>query len=150
MQNIKKKKSCPFNRPWSTMGLSGLPADRHLPPGRFLVPISVRGWDDRRAIMQVRKILPAKIWCSNVINHTVCWIWGSHSCDYEELYLLGYNSTQSDGSQPTFRCSPKRRLTFSGLHGVVSQKIELFKCHLMIFIFSYIKKKFSAIEIIEK
>jgi hypothetical protein len=33
----------------------------------------------------------------------ICRIWGSHSGDYEEFYLLGYNAVSSVGSQPTFR-----------------------------------------------
>jgi hypothetical protein len=34
-------------------------------------------------------------------------IWGSHSGGYEEFYILGYNA-----------------VTFNGLHGVISKKIE--------------------------
>jgi hypothetical protein len=40
-----------------------------------------------------------------------CRIWDCHRVDYEELYLLVYNA----------------ELTFTGLHGVIFQKIELFK-----------------------
>jgi hypothetical protein len=66
----------------------------------------------------------------------------SHSGGYVEFYRLGYNAVQSchqlhacfllglffdaeDGGD----VPPKRRLTINGLHGVMSQKIELFgKC----------------------
>jgi hypothetical protein len=53
----------------------------------------------------------------------------------EQFSLLGCKSIWSVESQPTFRknISPlssgskkKRRLIFSGLHGVISQKIEVF------------------------
>jgi hypothetical protein len=46
----------------------------------------------------------------------------------EEFYLLGYGAMSSIESQPTFLevVPPKRWMTFNGLHGVISQKIELF------------------------
>jgi hypothetical protein len=74
-------------------------------------------------------------------------IWGSHSSDYEQSYLLGHKALLSVESKPTFRrnisppssCSKnkprqkqaykqltigavtlKRRLTFKGLHDVIS------------------------------
>jgi hypothetical protein len=43
--------------------------------------------------------------------------------------LLGYNAVQSVESQSTFRrrhVPQKRRLTFNGMHGIISQKLELF------------------------
>jgi hypothetical protein len=88
--------------------------------------------------------------------YELCRIWGSHSASYEEHYLLGYNTMQFAESRATFRrniafifrvevathfrvdallglfdpeggdVSRKRRLTFNGLHGVISQKIVFF------------------------
>jgi hypothetical protein len=75
--------------------------------------------------------------------------WGSHSNGYEELYLPGNNGSSPlkiNGSfgyachllsrwflaRLTFRPwrwrrHPKNRLSFDGLHGVISQKLELFQ-----------------------
>jgi hypothetical protein len=71
-------------------------------------------------------------------------IWRSHSSDYDEFFILGYNTVQS-GERPndvscwflasiTFRpwlwwrhVNPKRLLTGAGLHGVTSKKRELYK-----------------------
>jgi hypothetical protein len=107
--------------------------------------------------------------CSLKISH-LCRTWGSHSCGYEEFYLLGYNAVQRVKNLPTFRRNisppslesknkpssachmfsrlflarlillswrwrrhvpPKRWLTFNGLHGVISQKIELLILHVL-------------------
>jgi hypothetical protein len=70
-----------------------------------------------------------------------CKNWGSGSSGCEEFYLLGYSAVYPVERQRTFRrflawttlqprrrrrqASPKRRLTFKGLHGVISQKMEL-------------------------
>lgn len=71
----------------------------------------------------------------------LCRIWGFHSSGYEEFYLQGYNASLLPSSRwfhPWFiprpwRCRrlvlPKPRFTFSGLHGVVTQKIEFFYEH---------------------
>jgi hypothetical protein len=48
-----------------------------------------------------------------VLNIKIKWI------PFQEFYLLGYNAMRSVES-------PKRLLTFNRLHGVISQKIELF------------------------
>jgi hypothetical protein len=73
-------------------------------------------------------------------------IWGSRSGGYEDFYLLGHNAMYSIESQPMFQWSmsqffawlilkpwrwrwhvpPKHRLAFNGLHGVISQNLELF------------------------
>jgi hypothetical protein len=47
----------------------------------------------------------------------------------EEFYLLGYNAAQSVERQTTIRrsiSSPKRRSALNGLHGIISQKTEIF------------------------
>jgi hypothetical protein len=49
-----------------------------------------------------------------------------------------------------FDVHPKRRLTFNGIHGVISQKTELFTRSFDYFYFLIHKKEISVIEIIEK
>jgi hypothetical protein len=67
---IKKKVKFSLYRPWSPLGLQEVeaptfsdiwlidggkvvsPTSRYLPPGKFLVLISIRGWVDSRAIVQ--------------------------------------------------------------------------------------------------
>jgi hypothetical protein len=46
------------------------------------------------------------------------WVWGSYRGAYEEICILGYNVV-----------SVRRNLTLNRLHGVMSQKIELFLIH---------------------
>jgi hypothetical protein len=47
-------------------------------------------------------------------NHSCnCRIWGSHSSCYEEVYLLEYN------------------MVYNGLHGIIYQKIELFRAVIL-------------------
>jgi hypothetical protein len=48
---------------------------------------------------------------------------------YEELHCLGYNAPQPVERQPAIRrrhVPSKRRLSFNGLNGIISQKTELF------------------------
>jgi hypothetical protein len=76
----------------------------------------------------------------------ICRIWGSHSDGCEKACLLEYNAVLSVKSQPTFRLNmipasrwflfsiifrpwrwrrhfpPKRRLTFTRIYGVITQK----------------------------
>jgi hypothetical protein len=98
------------------MRLSALCAGRHLPPGRFLLLISVRSWGDPRAIVRLEGLgkLKNSVTSSRIEPATQClkqvgyrappnlWI-SEHKCvacwlnkfcwnfiSIEELYLLGY------------------------------------------------------------
>jgi hypothetical protein len=80
-------------------------------------------------------------------------IWGSHSSCYEKFYLRGYNAIYSGESQHMFQrnvsllaacfmlvsclnysltlkvkaiCSSETLMTFTGLHGIISQQIKRF------------------------
>jgi hypothetical protein len=76
-------------------------------------------------------------------NIYMCRIWGSHNGSYEELYLLGYGLCLLPASLwclawlilRTWRwrrqIPPKRRLTCNGLHGIISQKIELLRKYIV-------------------
>jgi hypothetical protein len=84
-------------------GWSALRAGRTLPPGRFLVLISVRGWLDPRAIVRLERLglLKNPVASSGFKlanfrlvawpHDAVCRIWNSRSGGYEESHLLGYN-----------------------------------------------------------
>jgi hypothetical protein len=59
-----------------------------------------------------------------VVMFQSCRIVDSHTGGYEQLCLLWHNAVQSGESQRTFwmkMSPPKRRWTFNGLHGVLSQ-----------------------------
>jgi hypothetical protein len=91
--------------------------------------------------------------CSLIDNlQSLCRIWGSHSGDYEDSCLFGYNAMWPVENQPTFRMNmlllpaslwfltwlihrpwrfrryipPKFRLIFNGIHGFIFQKRILF------------------------
>jgi hypothetical protein len=58
------------------------------------------------------------IYCILIYN-----IWVSHSCGYEELYLLRKNAVYSDDRGYIFS---KHRFTFNGLNCVISDNIDFF------------------------
>jgi hypothetical protein len=82
-------------------------------------------------------------------------IWGAHSCGYKVFYLLGYDTVKSVERHKTFRrnmspsssgsknktrnqyvaSTPKRRLTFNWLHGVISSKTAA-----LLYTVSYLKR----------